>query len=99
MRFAAAACALAIVVCVAVFGAVLAQRATTPVVASAPVAVATPAAKPAPAPTAAKPSPPQARGRGVPPPGGTRRTAGGPGPCRDPAPRHGAGRRTRGCGG
>jgi peptidoglycan/xylan/chitin deacetylase (PgdA/CDA1 family) len=57
MRFAAAACALAIVVCVAVFGAVLAQRATTPVVASAPVAVATPAAKPAPA--AAKPSPAQ----------------------------------------
>jgi peptidoglycan/xylan/chitin deacetylase (PgdA/CDA1 family) len=56
MRFAAAACALAIVVCVAVFGAVLAQRATTtPVVASAP------AAKPAPAPTAAatKPNPVQ----------------------------------------
>jgi peptidoglycan/xylan/chitin deacetylase (PgdA/CDA1 family) len=59
MRFAAAACALAIVVCVAVFGAVLAQRATTPVVTSAPVAVATPATKPAPAPTAAKPSPAQ----------------------------------------
>jgi peptidoglycan/xylan/chitin deacetylase (PgdA/CDA1 family) len=37
MRFAAAACALAIVVCVAVFGAVLAQRATMPVVTSAPV--------------------------------------------------------------
>ena len=31
MRFAAAACALAIVVCVAVFGAVLAQRASAPV--------------------------------------------------------------------
>jgi peptidoglycan/xylan/chitin deacetylase (PgdA/CDA1 family) len=51
MRFAAAACALAIVVCVAVFGAVLAQRATTPVVASAPTltkpaAEATPAARP-----------------------------------------------------
>jgi peptidoglycan-N-acetylglucosamine deacetylase len=49
MRFAAAACALAIVVCVAVFGAVLAQRATTPVVASAPAAksaAATPATKP-----------------------------------------------------
>ena len=53
MRFAAAACALAIVVCVAVFGAVLAQRATTPVVASAPVA------KPAPATQAVKPSPAQ----------------------------------------
>jgi peptidoglycan/xylan/chitin deacetylase (PgdA/CDA1 family) len=59
MRFAAAACALAIVVCVAVFGAVLAQRATTPVVAQAPVAAATPAAQTAPAPTAAKPSPAQ----------------------------------------
>jgi peptidoglycan/xylan/chitin deacetylase (PgdA/CDA1 family) len=59
MRFAAAACALAIVVCVAVFGAVLAQRATTPVVAPAPVAAATPAAKTAPAPTGAKPSPAQ----------------------------------------
>jgi peptidoglycan-N-acetylglucosamine deacetylase len=46
MRFAAAACALAIVVCVAVFGAVLAQRATAPVVASAPAA---PPAKQAPA--------------------------------------------------
>jgi len=58
MRFAAAACALAIVVCVAVFGAVLAQRATSPVVASAPA----PAAKAAPtASTAAatKPSPAQ----------------------------------------
>jgi len=48
MRFAAAACALAILVCVAVFGAVLAQRATTttPVVASAPTAAPAPAAKP-----------------------------------------------------
>ena len=69
MRFAAAACALAIVVCVAVFGAVLAQRATTPVVASAPTSTApdpaAPAATPAPAPSAsastaaAKPSPAQ----------------------------------------
>ncbi len=69
MRFAAAACALAIVVCVAVFGAVLAQRATTPVVASAPTSTApdpaVPAATPAPAPpasastAAAKPSPAQ----------------------------------------
>jgi peptidoglycan/xylan/chitin deacetylase (PgdA/CDA1 family) len=57
MRFAAAACALAIVVCVAVFGAVLAQRATTPVVTSAPVVAATePPAKPA----AAKPGSMQA---------------------------------------
>jgi peptidoglycan/xylan/chitin deacetylase (PgdA/CDA1 family) len=58
MRFAAAACALAIVVCVAVFGAVLAQRATSPVLAPAPA----PAAKAAPtASTAAatKPSPAQ----------------------------------------
>jgi peptidoglycan/xylan/chitin deacetylase (PgdA/CDA1 family) len=47
MRFAAAACALAIVVCVAVFGAVLAQRATAPVVASAPAAAPAPATKPA----------------------------------------------------
>src|SRR5882762_6480419 len=46
MRFAAAACALAIVVCVAVFGAVLAQRATAPVVASAPPAKPAPAATP-----------------------------------------------------
>ena len=49
MRLAAAACALAIVVCLAVFGAVLAQRATAPVVASAPAAksaAATPATKP-----------------------------------------------------
>jgi peptidoglycan/xylan/chitin deacetylase (PgdA/CDA1 family) len=51
MRFAAAACALAIVVCVAVFGAVLAQRATTPTVASAPASskaapATTPPAKP-----------------------------------------------------
>jgi peptidoglycan-N-acetylglucosamine deacetylase len=62
MRFAAAACALAIVVCVAVFGAVLAQRATSPVVASAPVAAPASAAKAAPtASTAAttKPSPAQ----------------------------------------
>jgi peptidoglycan/xylan/chitin deacetylase (PgdA/CDA1 family) len=52
MRFAAAACALAIVVCVAVFGAVLAQRATTPVVASAPVETSAPvAAAPAARPT------------------------------------------------
>ncbi|HWF94996.1 MAG TPA: polysaccharide deacetylase family protein [Xanthobacteraceae bacterium] len=55
MRFAAAACALAIVVCVAVFGAVLAQRATSPVVV---------ASAPAPAPAArtaatTKPSPAQ----------------------------------------
>jgi peptidoglycan/xylan/chitin deacetylase (PgdA/CDA1 family) len=57
MRFAAAACALAIVVCVAVFGAVLAQRATAPVVASAPAAAPAPATKPAA--TAAKPSPAQ----------------------------------------
>jgi peptidoglycan/xylan/chitin deacetylase (PgdA/CDA1 family) len=56
MRFAAAACALAIVVCVAVFGAVLAQRATMKDVASAPAGPAAPAksvpAKSAPAPTA-----------------------------------------------
>jgi peptidoglycan/xylan/chitin deacetylase (PgdA/CDA1 family) len=60
MRFAAAACALAIVVCVAVFGAVLAQRATSRDVASAPAAPA-PAANSAPAPTAiaAKDSPAQ----------------------------------------
>ena len=52
MRFAAAACALAIVVCVAVFGAVLAQRATTPVVASGPAESLTPvAAAPAAKPT------------------------------------------------
>jgi peptidoglycan/xylan/chitin deacetylase (PgdA/CDA1 family) len=57
MRFAAAACALAIVVCVAVFGAVLAQRATAPVVTSAPAAAPAPATKPAA--TAAKPSPVQ----------------------------------------
>src|SRR5580693_4380277 len=58
MRFAAAACALAMVVCVAVFGAVLAQRATAPVVASAPA----PAAKVATAAgtaAATKPSPAQ----------------------------------------
>ncbi len=54
MRFAAAACALAIVVCVAVFGAVLAQRATSPMVASAPAPA--PAARTA---AAAKPSPAQ----------------------------------------
>jgi peptidoglycan/xylan/chitin deacetylase (PgdA/CDA1 family) len=58
MRFAAAACALAIVVCVAVFGAVLAQRATAPVVASAPASA--PAAKTAAGTAAAtKPSPAQ----------------------------------------
>jgi len=61
MRFAAAACALAILVCVAVFGAVLAQRAatTTPVVASAPDAAPAPAAKPtviAAAPTTKQPT-------------------------------------------
>jgi peptidoglycan/xylan/chitin deacetylase (PgdA/CDA1 family) len=61
MRFAAAACALAILVCVAVFGAVLAQRATTttPVVASAPAAAPAPAAKPtviAAAPTTKQPT-------------------------------------------
>jgi peptidoglycan/xylan/chitin deacetylase (PgdA/CDA1 family) len=60
MRFAAAACALAIVVCVAVFGAVLAQRATAPVVTMAPAVAATPVARPAStATTAAKPSPAQ----------------------------------------
>jgi peptidoglycan/xylan/chitin deacetylase (PgdA/CDA1 family) len=60
MRFAAAACALAIVVCVAVFGAVLAQRATAPVVTSAPAVASAPAAKPAAAPGAGlKPSPAQ----------------------------------------
>ncbi len=53
MRFAAAACALAIVVCVAVFGAVLAQRATAPVVTPAPSASSTPTAKSAPAPAVA----------------------------------------------
>jgi peptidoglycan/xylan/chitin deacetylase (PgdA/CDA1 family) len=58
MRFAAAACALAIVVCVAVFGAVLAQRATAPEVTAAPTVAATPVAKPT-ATTAAKPSPAQ----------------------------------------
>jgi peptidoglycan/xylan/chitin deacetylase (PgdA/CDA1 family) len=58
MRFAAAACALAIVVCVAVFGAVLAQRATSRDVASAPAA-APPAAKAAPTASAAKQSPAQ----------------------------------------
>jgi peptidoglycan/xylan/chitin deacetylase (PgdA/CDA1 family) len=58
MRFAAAACALAIVVCVAVFGAVLAQRATAPVVTTAPDVTATPAAKPT-ATTAAKTGPAQ----------------------------------------
>jgi len=65
MRFAAAACALAIVVCVAVFGAVLAQRATAPVVASAP----TPAAKVAPATPAVKPNPAQTVLSALPPPG------------------------------
>jgi peptidoglycan-N-acetylglucosamine deacetylase len=60
MRFAAAACALAIVVCVAVFGAVLAQRATAPVVASAPVAApAAKAAPPAITAAATKPGPAQ----------------------------------------
>jgi len=60
MRFAAAACALAIVVCVAVFGAVLAQRATSKDkdVASASTATA-PAAKSAPTAGAVKPSPAQ----------------------------------------
>jgi peptidoglycan/xylan/chitin deacetylase (PgdA/CDA1 family) len=62
MRYAAVAVALAIVVCVAVFGAVLAQRATAPTPsASAPAAVTTtaavaPAAKPAPP---VKPNPAQ----------------------------------------
>ena len=65
MRFAAAACALAIVVCVAVFGAVLAQRATAPVVASAPA----PAAKVAPATPAVKPNPAQTVLSALPPPG------------------------------
>jgi peptidoglycan/xylan/chitin deacetylase (PgdA/CDA1 family) len=51
MRFAAAACALAIVVCVAIFGAVLAQRATAPVVMPAPSAADGTGLKPA-APTA-----------------------------------------------
>ena len=50
MRFAAAACALAIVVCVAVFGAVFAQWARTPAV-PAPSVAETPAAKPAAPPT------------------------------------------------
>jgi peptidoglycan/xylan/chitin deacetylase (PgdA/CDA1 family) len=86
MRFAAAACALAIVVCVAVFGAVLAQRATTPVVASAPVAVATPAAKPAPAPTAAKPSPAQTVVAVVPAPAATAAQPAAPAPAVTPAP-------------
>jgi len=64
MRFAAAACALAIVVCVAVFGAVLAQRATTPVVASAPTSAAPDAAAPAATPTPAPPaSAPTAAGK------------------------------------
>jgi peptidoglycan/xylan/chitin deacetylase (PgdA/CDA1 family) len=58
MRFAAAACALAIVVCVAVFGAVLAQRATSRDVASAPAATA-PVTKPAPTASAAKQGPVQ----------------------------------------
>jgi peptidoglycan/xylan/chitin deacetylase (PgdA/CDA1 family) len=60
MRFAAAACALAIVVCVAVFGAVLAQRATTtPMVASAPAEAPAPPARPsviASAPTTKQPT-------------------------------------------
>jgi peptidoglycan-N-acetylglucosamine deacetylase len=63
MRFAAAACALAIVICVAVFGAVLAQRATAPVVAPAASlstsASSTPAARPsviAAAPTTKQPT-------------------------------------------
>jgi peptidoglycan/xylan/chitin deacetylase (PgdA/CDA1 family) len=60
MRFAAAACALAIVVCVAVFGAVLAQRATTtPVVASTPAEAPAPPVKPsviASAPTTRQPT-------------------------------------------
>jgi peptidoglycan-N-acetylglucosamine deacetylase len=42
MRLAAAACALVIVVCLAVFGAVLAQRMTTPVGTAAPTAAAQP---------------------------------------------------------
>jgi peptidoglycan/xylan/chitin deacetylase (PgdA/CDA1 family) len=46
MRFAAAACALAIIVCVAVFGAVFAQWARTPAV-PAPSAATAPAPKPA----------------------------------------------------
>jgi peptidoglycan/xylan/chitin deacetylase (PgdA/CDA1 family) len=50
MRFAAAACAIAIVVCVAVFGAVLAQRVTAPVVTPAPAASTAAATKSAPAP-------------------------------------------------
>jgi len=60
MRFAAAACALAIVVCVAVFGAVLAQRATTtPMVASVPAEAPAPPARPsviASAPTTKQPT-------------------------------------------
>ncbi|HEY3641855.1 MAG TPA: polysaccharide deacetylase family protein [Xanthobacteraceae bacterium] len=59
MRFAAAACALAIVVCVAVFGAVLAQRATAPVVASAPTAALPPKPVPTPGAAAAKSNPAQ----------------------------------------
>jgi peptidoglycan/xylan/chitin deacetylase (PgdA/CDA1 family) len=62
MRFAAAACALAIVVCVAVFGAVLAQKATSrdasTAVASAPAPAS--AARPAPAPAASAARPSQA---------------------------------------
>jgi peptidoglycan/xylan/chitin deacetylase (PgdA/CDA1 family) len=63
MRLAAAACALAIVVCLAVFGAVLAQRATAPTVTPAPSVAAIPAQKmtaaqmPAPAKPAVNPSP------------------------------------------
>jgi peptidoglycan/xylan/chitin deacetylase (PgdA/CDA1 family) len=61
MRFAAAACALAIVVCVAVFGAVLAQRATAPVVMPAPSAADAPAAKPATPITVVTSVPPEAK--------------------------------------
>jgi len=50
MRFAAAACALAIIVCVAVFGAVFAQWARTPAV-PAPAAANVPPPKPATPPT------------------------------------------------
>jgi peptidoglycan-N-acetylglucosamine deacetylase len=53
MRLAAAACALAIVVCLAVFGAVLAQRMTAPVVTAAPAAAQTKAAS---APTSTAPA-------------------------------------------
>jgi peptidoglycan/xylan/chitin deacetylase (PgdA/CDA1 family) len=59
MRFAAAACALAIVVCVAVFGAVLARRATAPVVASEPAVASAPASESASATPAGKTSPAQ----------------------------------------